>query len=72
MQCGGCRRIDPERQERIIKATLANIQHWQMRAEALADAVPAGSKSEALSLARDLFNARLSLARLAGLGDQAS
>lgn len=69
MQCGGCRRIDPERQERIIRAVLANIANWEDRLEEISDhAIPVtGNRGRALSLMRDMKYAKLSLARLAGI-----
>jgi hypothetical protein len=48
---------------------LENIQNWEQRAEAIADAAlpVTGNKGRALALQRDMAMARLSLARLAGL-----
>lgn len=54
---------------RIVCAVLANIDNWRERAlEIEANANP-GNKVRALSLARDLEMARLSLKRLAEIND---
>ena len=56
-----------ERANRVVVAVLANIENWRERAlEIEANANP-GNKIRALSLARDLEMARLSLCRLAGV-----
>jgi hypothetical protein len=48
---------------------LANVRHWEQRAEEIADAAlpVTGNKARGLSLAKDMRMARISLARLAGL-----
>jgi hypothetical protein len=56
--------VEPERAARVIQAVLENMQNWQARVEAIAETMPAGSKHEALALARDLHMARCSLIRL--------
>jgi len=57
-----------EKARRIVKAVLANMDNWTLRAGAIADHCPAGAKHDALSLQRDLMMAKLSLERLTGLG----
>lgn len=67
--CEGCRKVDPERMERIITAVLANIENWESRlAEIESFAIP-GNKSRILALMRDVHFARLSLCRLAKRDD---
>jgi hypothetical protein len=56
--------VDEDRAQRIVIACLANISNWETRLAALVDAVPAGSKLEALSLLRDIAFAKASLKRL--------
>ena len=53
-----------EKARRLTQALLANVENWQRRAIEIADAVPVGHKSAALSLARDIEAARCSLVRL--------
>lgn len=56
-----------ERAERIITAVLQNIENWQERVLEIEENANPGNKIRALSLARDLEMAKLSLRRLAGL-----
>jgi hypothetical protein len=53
-----------ERAARVMRATLENIDNWRNRALEIADHANPGNKVRALSLARDLEQARLSLERL--------
>jgi hypothetical protein len=55
--------------QRIIQAVLANMDNWKLRAEALAETMPTGSKHEALALAKDLTMAQHSLKRLAEMDE---
>lgn len=59
-----------EKARRVILAVLENIANWEARAEAIADNCPPGCKREALSLAKDLANAQVSLRRLAGIKEE--
>jgi hypothetical protein len=56
-----------ERAERIITAVLQNIENWQERVLEIEQNTEHGNKIRALSLARDLEMAKISLRRLAGL-----
>lgn len=51
--------------KRIVCAVLANIDNWRERALEIEQHANVGNKVRALSLARDLEMARLSLKRLA-------
>lgn len=54
---------------RIVCAVLANIDNWRDRCLEIEQHANPGNKVRALSLARDLEMARLSLKRLADLRD---
>jgi hypothetical protein len=58
-----------ERARRIIVAVLQNIDNWRERALEIEANCSPGNKARALSLARDLELARLSLCRLAEMDD---
>lgn len=60
-----------EKARRVILAVLENIANWEARAEAIADNCPPGCKHDALSLAKDLEQARLSLERLVQRSEKA-
>lgn len=65
--CDSRARVEPERAARIIAAVLLNIDVWIQQAEEIADSCPAGGKSGALHLARNMLHAKQALRRLAGL-----
>lgn len=49
---------------------MENIANWESRALEIAEHATPGNKSRALSLARDMEQARVSLTRLAGMGEE--
>lgn len=53
-----------EKAQRLTQALLANVENWQRRALEISDCCPVGCKADALSLARDIEAARVSLMRL--------
>lgn len=57
--------IEGARAQRIVAAILENISNWRERALEIEKHANPGNKVRALSLARDLELARLSLCRLA-------
>lgn len=67
--CRGCRRIEPDRQDRLIRAVLENIANWEVRLMEIEQAASpvTGNKARAMSLRRDMMMAKVSLRRLAGL-----
>lgn len=58
-----------EREQRIIRAVLENIDNWQERVLEIEQNANTGNKVRALSLARDLEFAKQSLKRLCGVTD---
>ncbi len=58
-----------EKARRIVRAVLENIENWESRALEIAEHATPGNKVRALSLARDMEMARLSLTRLTGMED---
>jgi hypothetical protein len=71
-----CRRVvllvamPPDQAERIVQATLQNIDDWERRLEDIERAAAPGDKARVLALLRDVVQVRASLRRLAGLPDQ--
>jgi hypothetical protein len=65
--CDGCRRIDPDRAERLARAVLQNIGDWQTRLSVIESFAIPGNKGRILSLMHDIEFAKLSLRRLANL-----
>lgn len=53
-----------EKAARLTRALLSNVENWEARIEAIADCCPVGCKHDALSLLRDMEQARVSLVRL--------
>ena len=56
--------IRDEKAARLTQALLANVDNWEQRTLAIADALPLGDKRLALSLALDIRQVKCSLSRL--------
>jgi len=56
-----------ERAQRIVKAILENIEHWEHQVLTIEARALPGNKADLLALARDMEIARRSICRLAGL-----
>jgi hypothetical protein len=71
VECEVCKRIDPERADRLVAALLANLNDWIARTDEIAtNAIPVtGNLGRAVSLSRDMQQCKASLRRLAGLTD---